>query len=67
MTIDIKIARGLDLQIEPAVPRHQVQHVIEKADAGGILVLAFAVERQRDLNLRFGSPPIDYRFAACPP
>ena len=64
MLIDVEIAGGLDLEIEAAVPRHQVQHVIEKADAGAVLVLALAVERQRDLDLRFGGAPIDYR-AAC--
>jgi hypothetical protein len=41
--------------------------VIEKANAGRVLKLARAVEGQRDFDLRFGGPPIDYRFAACPP
>ena len=38
MLIDVEIAGGLDLQVEAAVPGDQVEHVIEKADAGAVLV-----------------------------
>ena len=44
--IDVEIAGGLHLQVEPAVARDQVEHVIEKADAGVILEAALAVERR---------------------
>ena len=47
MLIDVEIAGGLHLQIEPAVARDQIEHVIEKADAGLVLEAALAVERQR--------------------
>ena len=63
MLIDVQVAGGLHLEIEAAVARHEVQHVIEKADAGAIVVAALAVERQRDLDLGLGRAPIDYSFA----
>ena len=47
MLIDVEIAGGLHLQIEPAMPRDEIEHVIEKADAGVVLEAALAVERQR--------------------
>ena len=64
MLIDVEIAGGFHLQIEAAVPRDQIEHVIEKANAGVVLVVALAVERQRDLDLRFLGPPIDHAPAA---
>ena len=35
--IDVEIASGLQLQVERAVPRHQLHHVIEKANASADL------------------------------
>ena len=32
--IDVEVAAGVDLEVEGAVPREQLEHVIEKADAG---------------------------------
>ena len=58
--IDVEVARGLHLQVEAAVARDQIQHVIEKADAGAVVVAALAVEGQRHLDLRLGRPAIDY-------
>jgi hypothetical protein len=66
MLIDVEIARGLHLQIEAAVASHEIQHVIEKTDPGPILVLALALERQRDPDLRFRRPAIDDRAPAAP-
>ena len=54
MLVHIEIAGALQLQIESAVPREQLQHVIEEANAGGDLVLAFAFDRQPDGDARLG-------------
>ncbi len=32
--IDVEVARGADLQVERAVPRDELQHVIEEPDPG---------------------------------
>ena len=53
MLIDVEVAVGADRQIERAVPRHEIEHVIEKADAGVIVEPPFAVEVERDANRRF--------------
>ena len=53
-----------------AMARDEIQHVIEKADAGMVLEPAFAVERQGELDLGLGRPSIDYGEPAppsCPP
>ena len=53
MLIDVEIAVGAILEIEPAVPGDELEHVIEEADAGADLVAArpSSVRRQRDLRL----------------
>ena len=40
-----------DVEIEAAVAREQVEHVVEEADAGRRAAGAGAVERQRDADL----------------
>jgi hypothetical protein len=57
--VDIQVAGGLQLQIESAVFRKQLQHVIEKADAGGDVVLSPAVDFQRAADLRFLCVPLN--------
>ena len=52
--IHIEIAVALQLQIEGAVPRKQLQHVIEEANAGRDLVPALAFDRQ--LQAQCASP-----------
>ena len=63
MLIDVEIALGLDAQVEAAVAREELQHVIEEPDAGRDVVLAPPVEDERQADNRFGGPPIDYRAA----
>jgi hypothetical protein len=46
MLIDMQIAIGLDGQIDQCMPREQLEHVIEKAYAGGDVRLAGAIEIQ---------------------
>ncbi len=61
--IDVEIAARSDLQIERAVAREELEHMIEKADTGTHVVTAFAFERQRQPDLGFSRAPIDYRAA----
>src|SRR6185295_2713420 len=61
--IDVEIAGRVDPQIEGAVARDELQHVIEEADAGAHAVLALALEAERQRDLRLGRPAIDYRAA----
>ena len=44
--IDVEIARRLQRQVEAAVPREQLEHVVEEADAGADVVAALAVDRR---------------------
>ena len=66
MLVDIEIAGRLHFQVESAMPRDEIEHVIEKPDAGVVVVAALAVERQRHLDLRFRGAPIDYSEPAAP-
>ncbi len=47
-------------EIEAAVAREQLEHVIEEPDAGAHLVGALAFERDRQRDLRLGGPSVDY-------
>ena len=46
--IDVQIALGLDIQINQAVARDLVQHVIEKRHAGGEFGSAGAIKIEAD-------------------
>ena len=63
MLIDVEIPCGVNPQVEGPVPRHQLQHVIEKPDAGADAILPLAVERDRQFDLRLGGLPVDYGAA----
>jgi hypothetical protein len=49
------------VEIEPAVPRHELEHVIEKPDPGAHLVAAAAIERELHPNVGFRGAPINPR------
>ena len=53
MLIDVEIALGLDPQVEAAVAREELQHVIEEPDAGRDVVPAPPVEDERQADLAF--------------
>ena len=53
MLVHLQVAGGLDGQIHGGVLGQQRQHVVEKADAGGDLRFADAVERQFATRSRF--------------
>jgi hypothetical protein len=66
--VDVEVARRRDRQVEAAMPREQLEHVIEEADAGPHLVAAAAVEIDLQPDLRFRGPPVNSRATqGCPP
>src|SRR5688572_5581153 len=62
--VHVEIARRLECQIEAAVPREQLEHVIEEPDAGPDVIAAAAVDCQRAFNLRLGRLAIERRCSA---
>ena len=58
--IDVEVAVGLQLQVEGAVPREQLQHVVEEPDAGLHLVAALALDAQRDVDPGLARVPLDH-------
>ena len=52
--VDVEIAFGGDGEIECAVAREEIEHVIEKTDAGGDFGFAAAVEREAEADVGFG-------------
>ena len=61
--VHIQIAGGFQLQVEPAVPGEQLQHVVEEPDAGPHLVLPLAVHDEPALDLGFRGPPVEAGLA----
>jgi len=59
MLIDIEVAVCGKLEIEAAVPCEQLEHVIEKPDAGVDVVTSFAIERQLERDLSLGRHTCD--------
>ena len=51
MEVDVQVALGADLEVEHGVAGEAFQHVVEKADAGIDVVVAGAVEVERDHDL----------------
>jgi hypothetical protein len=58
--VDVEIAFRVDLQIERAVTREELEHVIQEPDAGRDRVAAASLERQRHPDLRLGCLAIDH-------
>ena len=65
--VDIEIARCMERQVETAVAREQLQHVIEEPDAGGNLVSSTTVQGQSTADLSFGGPAIERGGARAHP
>ena len=63
--IDVQVALGLQRQVEAAVPREQLQHVVEEADAGADVVAALAVDRQRAADVGLLGAPVEFRRACA--
>ena len=67
MLVHIEVAFGRDFQIHGAVPRHEVQHVIEKPNARGDIGAALSIEIQVNQDIRLlcdamnaGAPHFQY-------
>src|SRR5580698_6787384 len=63
VVVDMKIAMRFDLEIDQAVTRDLVEHVVEKRHAGGKLLPAGAVEIELHTDLRFAGVANDFRNA----
>ena len=63
--VDVEIAIAHQLKIESAMPREQLQHVIEEANAGGNLVSAATFDGQCECDARFGRVALESRAALC--
>ncbi len=61
--IDMQVALGLDRDVHAGMPGQQVQHVVEKADAGLDLRAAGAVEGDLDRDVGFLGFALDLGFA----
>ena len=51
VVVDMQVALGLDRDVDARMARQQVEHVVEKADAGRDRRRAGAVEVDRDLDV----------------
>jgi hypothetical protein len=60
MLVDVEITRGVDVEIEAAVPRDELEHVIEKSDSGRDSITPTPVELETERDRRFLGLPIDY-------
>ncbi len=52
VAVDVQVALGLDVEVDQAVARHLVEHVVEEADPGRQFGLARAVEIHAHADLR---------------
>jgi hypothetical protein len=53
MLIDIKVAGGMQREIETAVLGEQLKHMVEEADAGAHVIAAFTFDLEGAADLRF--------------
>ena len=61
--VDIQIAFGVDRKIEPSMLGKQLQHMIQKANAGRYLVRARTFDPQRAADLCFFRNSFDGGFS----
>ena len=63
VVIDMQVALRLHRDIHARMPRQEIEHVVEKADAGRDLRRAFAVEIDRHVDIGFLGGAFDRAFA----
>jgi hypothetical protein len=61
----MQVASGLDVQVDEAMTRDLVQHVVEETDAGGQLGLAGAVQIDAHEDLGFFGVAANFSGALC--
>ena len=61
--VDVQVAGRIDLQIEGAMTRQQLEHMVEKPYPRVDAVSALTFEAELDRNLRLFRSPIDQRAA----
>ena len=59
----VEVTGSAQGQIEPAMARKQLQHVVEKPDTGADVVLPAPIEHQSSANMRFSRTAIECRGA----
>ena len=60
MRVDVQIALRLDVKVNQAMPRHLVEHVVEKGNAGRQAGLSGPIEIQANLHLGFQGVSADF-------
>ena len=63
MLVDVEVALGVHRQVHDAVPGHQLQHVVQEADAGPHVVAPRPVQVEPDRDGRLAGAPVDQSFA----
>jgi hypothetical protein len=59
MLVDVEVAAGIDPEVERAMPREQLEHVIQESDPRPDAVATLTLEAQAHLNLRLLGSTID--------
>jgi hypothetical protein len=57
--IDVEVSFRPDPEVEAAVAREELEHVVEKSDTGPHVVSSSSVERQPDRDRGLGRLPLD--------
>src|SRR5947207_3412240 len=65
VVVDMQIALGLHRNVDTRVPRQEIEHVVEEADAGRDVGDALAVEIDRDLDVGLLGGALDRALAAA--
>jgi len=65
VAVNVQVALGLDVEVNQAMTRDLVEHVVKEPNARGQLGLAAAVEVDLDGNLGFGRVAADFGGASC--
>ena len=63
MGVDVQITSRLNVEVDQAMPRDLVEHVVEEGHAGGEIALAAAIEIETHGNLRLQGVTNDFCLA----
>jgi hypothetical protein len=65
--VDMQIALGPDRQVDPRMPRQEIEHMVKEANSGRDRGRTSAVEVDRHLNVGFLGSPLHGGFTHCAP